>query len=70
MPLLRTTTESALDGSTSAMEDDDNGDWLCGRQELGGHLLKLPILLFQVLLCMKLEVQAMITAANVVSSEV
>jgi len=55
VPLLRTTTESALDGSTSAMEDDDNGDWLCGRQELGGHLLKLPILLFQVLLCMKLE---------------
>jgi hypothetical protein len=52
------------------MEDDDNGDWLCGHQELGGHLLKLPILLFQVLLCMKLEVQALITAANVVSSEV
>jgi hypothetical protein len=70
VPLLRTTTESALDGSTSAMEDDANGDWLCGRQELGGHLLKLPILLFQVLLCMKLEVQALITAANVVSSEV
>jgi hypothetical protein len=52
------------------MEDDNNGDWLCGRQELGGHLLKLPILLFQVLLCMKLEVQALITSANVVSSEV
>jgi hypothetical protein len=47
------------------MEDDDNGDGLCGRQDLGGHLLKLPIIVFQVLLCMKLEVQSLIAAVNV-----
>lgn len=49
-------TESADDGSTSRTDEDDSADGMCGRQDLGGHLLKIPILLFQILLCMKLEV--------------
>nr|XP_024395498.1 uncharacterized protein LOC112291819 isoform X3 [Physcomitrium patens] len=48
-------TESADDGSTSRTDEDDSADGMCGRQDLGGHLLKIPILLFQILLCMKLE---------------
>ena len=55
-PSLRPGTETTEDGSTSRSDDDDNGDNICGRQDIGGHLLKLPILLFQILLCMKLEV--------------
>ncbi|KAG0627661.1 hypothetical protein M758_2G218800 [Ceratodon purpureus] len=54
-PLFRPAPESADDGSTSRNDEDDSGDGMCGRQDLGGHLLKMPILLFQVLLCMKLE---------------
>lgn len=54
--LLRPTLETANDGSTSSVREDDIGEGICGRQDLGGHLLKMPILLFQILLCMKLEV--------------
>lgn len=54
-PLFRPASESADDGSTSRVDEDDSGEGMCGRQDLGGHLLKLPILLFQILLCMKLE---------------
>ncbi|MCE3216237.1 hypothetical protein HAX54_005666 [Datura stramonium] len=28
---------------------------MCGLQDLGGHIMKIPIILFQVLLCMRLE---------------
>ncbi|KAG5619012.1 hypothetical protein H5410_018836 [Solanum commersonii] len=28
---------------------------ICGLQDLGGHIMKIPIILFQVLLCMRLE---------------
>uniref|UniRef100_A0A1S3Y6B2 Uncharacterized protein n=1 Tax=Nicotiana tabacum TaxID=4097 RepID=A0A1S3Y6B2_TOBAC len=28
---------------------------MCGLQDLGGHLMKVPIICFQVLLCMRLE---------------
>lgn len=55
-PLFRPAPESADDGSTSRNDEDDSGDGMCGRQDLGGHFLKMPILLFQILLCMKLEV--------------
>lgn len=54
--LFRPTPEGIDDGSTSRSDDDESGDGICGRQDIGGHLLKLPILLFQILLCMKLEV--------------
>ncbi|KAF3637510.1 hypothetical protein FXO37_24879 [Capsicum annuum] len=29
---------------------------MCGLQDLGGHIMKIPIIFFQVLLCMRLEV--------------
>jgi hypothetical protein len=28
----------------------------CGLQDIGGHVMKIPLVAFQVLLCMKLEV--------------
>ncbi|BBM99475.1 hypothetical protein MPTK1_1g21510 [Marchantia polymorpha subsp. ruderalis] len=45
----------AAHGSSSANDEDDGSDGMCGRQEIGGHLLKIPVLVFQVLLCMRLE---------------
>ncbi|XP_074317222.1 uncharacterized protein LOC141653384 isoform X1 [Silene latifolia] len=36
-------------------EEDQNQDTLCGLPDIGGHLMKLPIIVFQVLLCMHLE---------------
>lgn len=50
----------AADSSSSSSVEESGGDGLCGRQEIGGHLLKVPILAFQVLLCMRLEVQHLI----------
>ncbi|KAK9684400.1 hypothetical protein RND81_10G207500 [Saponaria officinalis] len=36
-------------------EEDQNQDTLCGLPDIGGHLMKLPVIVFQVLLCMRLE---------------
>ncbi|XP_039025317.1 uncharacterized protein LOC120158563 isoform X2 [Hibiscus syriacus] len=36
-------------------EEDQQQDTLCGLQEIGGHFMKIPIISFQVLLCMHLE---------------
>ncbi|KAL4281195.1 hypothetical protein GQ457_03G012860 [Hibiscus cannabinus] len=36
-------------------EEDQQQDTLCGLQEIGGHLMKIPLVGFQVLLCMHLE---------------
>ncbi|KAJ6809190.1 uncharacterized protein M6B38_161365 [Iris pallida] len=38
----------------SSMEDPDQ-DRLCGMQDIGGHIMKIPLVAFQVLLCMHLE---------------
>ncbi|KAI0495211.1 hypothetical protein KFK09_025361 [Dendrobium nobile] len=38
----------------SSMEDQEQ-DRLCGLQDVGGHIMKIPIVAFQILLCMKLE---------------
>lgn len=37
------------------MDEDDTSEGMCSRQDLGGHLLKVPVIVFQVLLCMHLE---------------
>lgn len=37
-------------------EDDRNQDTTCGLQEFGGHIMKIPLIVFQVVLCMHLEV--------------
>ncbi|XP_058079998.1 uncharacterized protein LOC131228170 isoform X2 [Magnolia sinica] len=38
----------------SSEEDQDQGR-MCGLQDLGGHIMKIPVISFQVLLCMRLE---------------
>ncbi|XP_042435825.1 uncharacterized protein LOC122021738 isoform X1 [Zingiber officinale] len=38
----------------SSIEDHDQ-DRLCSLQDIGGHIMKIPIVVFQVLLCMRLE---------------
>ncbi|KAK1564993.1 hypothetical protein Q3G72_016437 [Acer saccharum] len=36
-------------------EDDQNQDRMCGLSDIGGHIMKVPVIGFQVLLCMRLE---------------
>ncbi|KAK9669033.1 hypothetical protein RND81_13G104000 [Saponaria officinalis] len=36
-------------------EEEQNQGTLCGLPDIGGHLMKLPLIVFQVLLCMYLE---------------
>ncbi|CAO2818394.1 unnamed protein product [Amaranthus hypochondriacus] len=36
-------------------EEDQNHESLCGLPDIGGHIMKIPIIIFQVLLCMRLE---------------
>jgi len=43
-------------GLVVAPEEDQQQDTMCGLQDIGGHLMKIPIIGFQVLLCMHLEV--------------
>ncbi|CAA2980437.1 uncharacterized protein LOC111372111 isoform X2 [Olea europaea var. sylvestris] len=35
--------------------DDQSRDRMCGLQDIGGHIMKIPIIIFQILLCMHLE---------------
>ncbi|EPS60469.1 hypothetical protein M569_14335, partial [Genlisea aurea] len=35
--------------------EDHSQDRMCGLQNIGGHIMKVPIIVFQVLLCMRLE---------------
>lgn len=43
-------------GLVLSSEEDQYQDGMCGLQDLGGHIMKVPIVGFQVLLCMRLEV--------------
>ncbi|KAG5536240.1 hypothetical protein RHGRI_023879 [Rhododendron griersonianum] len=36
--------------------DDQSHDRICSLQDIGGHIMKVPIIGFQILLCMRLEV--------------
>lgn len=36
-------------------EEHQHQDRLCGLQDIGGHIMKIPVIAFQVLLCMRLE---------------
>ncbi|KAG6745844.1 hypothetical protein POTOM_050354 [Populus tomentosa] len=40
---------------TSSSEDNQHQDRMCGLQDVGGHIMKIPLIGFQVLLCMHLE---------------
>ncbi|XP_022765849.1 uncharacterized protein LOC111310666 isoform X1 [Durio zibethinus] len=42
-------------GLVVTAEEDQHQDTICGLQDIGGHIMKLPIIGFQVLLCMHLE---------------
>ena len=37
-------------------EENQQQDRMCGLQEIGGHIMKIPLIGFQVLLFMHLEV--------------
>lgn len=37
-------------------QEDRSEDGMCGLQDIGGHIMKIPLIGFQVLLCMRLEV--------------
>ncbi|OWM90320.1 uncharacterized protein LOC116188217 [Punica granatum] len=39
----------------SSEEDQNQDNRMCGLPEIGGHIMKIPIIVFQVLLCMRLE---------------
>lgn len=43
-------------GLIVSAEEDQHRDRMCGLQDIGGHLMKIPVIGFQVLLCMRLEV--------------
>lgn len=43
-------------GLVVSPEEDQHQDRVCGIQDVGGHIMKIPIIGFQVLLCMRLEV--------------
>lgn len=36
--------------------EEHEQDRLCGLQDIGGHVMKIPVVTFQILLCMRLEV--------------
>jgi hypothetical protein len=36
--------------------EDHEQENLCGLPDIGGHIMKVPLVAFQVLLCMQLEV--------------
>lgn len=37
-------------------EENDSCNGMCALQDIGGHIMKIPIVGFQVILCMHLEV--------------
>lgn len=55
-------------GLVVSSTEDQNEDRLCGLPEIGGHIMKLPIIGFQVLLCMRLQVCTNIVIAKYLTS--
>ncbi|XP_042393158.1 uncharacterized protein LOC121984336 [Zingiber officinale] len=45
---------SLISGLPSSMERH-NEDRVCGLQDIGSHVMKVPVVVFQILLCMRLE---------------
>jgi hypothetical protein len=43
-------------GLVISPEEDQQQDRMCSLQDIGGHIMKIPIIFFQILLCMRLEV--------------
>ncbi|KAF5730250.1 hypothetical protein HS088_TW20G00623 [Tripterygium wilfordii] len=42
-------------GLVVSSEENQQMDGMCGLQDIGGHVMKIPVIGFQVLLCMRLE---------------
>lgn len=38
-----------------SFQEDQYQEGMCGLQDIGGHVMKVPVVLFQILLCMRLE---------------
>eukprot|EP00250_Pteridium_aquilinum_P016093 c22936_g1_i1 orf=986-2317(+) len=53
--LAQSRRNSVGESSTSGGESSEESEGFCGLENLGGHLMKVPVLVFQILLCMKLE---------------
>lgn len=43
-------------GLVVSSEENQREDRMCGLQDIGGHFMKVPVIGFQILLCMRLEV--------------
>ena len=43
-------------GLVISSEENQHEERICGLQDIGGHFMKLPVIGFQILLCMRLEV--------------
>ncbi|KAL5995173.1 hypothetical protein ACLOJK_025231 [Asimina triloba] len=57
-PASSSTTIRYLDwnsGLVVSSEEDQNQGRMCGLEDIGGHIMKIPVVAFQVLLCMRLE---------------
>ncbi|KAJ7956582.1 Transmembrane Fragile-X-F-associated protein [Quillaja saponaria] len=42
-------------GLVVSSEENQHQDRICGLQDIGGHFMKIPVIGFQILLCMRLE---------------
>ncbi|XP_043698396.1 uncharacterized protein LOC122649099 [Telopea speciosissima] len=42
-------------GLVVSSEEDQDQDRICGLQDIGGHIMKVPLICFQIVLCMRLE---------------
>lgn len=47
---------SSINRQASSSENQYQ-DGICGLQNIGGHIMKIPVVVFQILLCMRLEVR-------------
>lgn len=59
-PIPSSTTIRYLDwnsGLVVSSEENQRQERMCSLQDIGGHFIKVPVIVFQILLCMYLEVR-------------
>uniref|UniRef100_A0A803NC63 Uncharacterized protein n=1 Tax=Chenopodium quinoa TaxID=63459 RepID=A0A803NC63_CHEQI len=54
-PMIHTNSCPMENTASVCPDQDQNQESLCGLPDIGGHFMKIPIIAFQVLLCMRLE---------------
>eukprot|EP01018_Ginkgo_biloba_P038266 Gb_01953 [translate_table: standard] len=47
--------QNQMSGLQASFEEDHFQGAMCGLQNIGGHVMKVPVVAFQILLCMRLE---------------